>query len=459
MTSRLLLRAPLGAGLVALVATGLSGCRLLPWPRFPAAPPPPPAEVGPGVAADWSLGTRHLVQPLVAGRADPSGPGLRARARLIELPETAALPEPERPAWIFAPGGGEPLEPSPRFTVGAGSGWLAEPLAGADLVVRAQASAPLGGGAALALAPRAAGAREFELLLWIDADGAPSAAVAVAGATSAVAIPKAHAAAVAALDPSLWEARAGVEYAPLAAAAGRPVLWCRVPTTGAGALLLEVELAPAPTRGPAGLAHARELALERAAAAEAARPVAPPTLLGEARERAGQRRALVVELARVGGRALLLDLALLAREERLSTWVAAVPAAVPTGGAATRGPADDAWELERTALADCAREFDADRLDPSLHAVLMVHLGAVGGEPALLGDLVARTTTPQDFAQAVRDEHVALLEDPRSGVRVRALRWLTERGGGPPDFDPLADRNTRRAALDAWRTALEGGTR
>jgi len=455
MTPRLALRAPLGAGLVALLAAGLTGCRLLPWPRFPSAPPPPPAAVGPGVAADWSLGTRHLVQPLVAGRADASGPGLRARARLLELPDGAALPAPERPAWIFAPGGGEPLQPSPRFTVGAGSGWLTEPLAAEGLVVRAESSAPLGGGAALALAPRANGARDFELLVWIDPDGAPSAAVAVAGATTAVAIPKAHAAAVAALDPSLWEARAGVEYAPLAAAAGRTVLWCRVPTTGAGALVLEVELAPAPTRGPAGLAHARELALERAAAAEAARPVAPPTLLGEARERAGQRRALVVELARVGGRALLLDLALLAREDRLAAWVAAVS----PGGAALRGPADDAWELERTALIDCAREFDADLLDPSLHAVLMVHLGAIGAEPALLGDLVARTATPQDFTQAVRDEHVALLEDPRSGVRVRALRWLTERGGGPPDFDPLADRDTRRAALDTWRATLEGASR
>lgn len=428
----------------------------MPLPRLPVAPPPPPVAEGPRVDAPWSLAARPLLVPLVAAPSTDSGAGWRARVRLVELVGEDALPAGERPAWIFAPGGGEPLEPAARFTSSASSGWLAEPLHDGVVARRAETELPFAAGAALSIEPTAPGARGLELLVWHTDDGAPAAAVAVRGAVEALAIGEEHAAALGALDPLLWTARSGVEYAPLAAADGRDVLWCRVPTSGPGALVLEVTISAAPTRGPAGLAHARELAALRDEARAAAVVARAPTLLEEAHARPEQRRALIVELARLAGRELLLDLALAANEERLAAWLAQCPPTDASEGAAI---ADEAWALERAALVDAGREFDADRLDPALHALLHLHLGAVGAEPQLLGDLVQRASGAAEFEGLVAQEHETLLDDPRSGVRVRALRWLAERGAAPADFDPLADRDARRAALDAWRAAraTEGG--
>ncbi len=449
---------------------GLAGCRYLPLPRMPVAPPPPPVPEGPRVDAPWSLATRTLQEPIVAARSVDTGAGWRARVRLVELAGADALPVGERPAWIFAPGGGEPLEPAARFTGSASSGWLEEPFDDAFddapedaeagrrglVAIRASAELPFGAGAALSIEPAVLGTATLELIVWHTDDGEPAAAVAMKGSVDALAIDEEHAAALGALDPSLWSARSGVEYAPLAAANGRDVLWCRVPTSGPGALVLEVAVAPAPTRGPEGLAHARELAALRAQARAAATVARAPTLLEEALARPEQRRALVVELARLAGRDLLLDLALVADALRLEAWLAALP---PAETANVRTLDEEAWLLERAALVDAGREFDAERLDPALHAALYVHLGAVGAEPALLGDLVARASGAAEFERLVALEHESLLEDPRTGVRVRALRWLAERGAAPADFDPLGDRDARRAALDAWRAAraTEGG--
>jgi|GEM_PF-4188149 len=453
-------RAAARAGLAAALL--LPGCRYLPSLTGPAEPPPPSVSDRAGVDAAWRLETRPIGGSPVARAAGAAAdaPEFRARVRLVEVDDPDALPEPELPAWIFARAGSDPLEPAPRFTAGAEAGWLAEPL-DLDAAPRAEAEVPLGPGAGWSLAPRAKGGEAIELLLWSEPSGALGAALAASGRVPRLELNESQRAAIGALGTDLVEGRDGLEVAPLPAANGRRSLWARVPTSGARALVLVVTAEPAPTEGAEGLAHAREIADVRRAFDDLHDVPEIEPLLGLARDDASRRRALLVELARSTNRPLATDLVLFADDATLERWVRAA-----TSQSVPKDRFDQSWALERAALLDQAREADAGQHAPSLAAVLRVHLGPLGTEPALLGDTVRRSKGPRTFAEKLVAETELLLTDPRPAVRVRASRWLTERGlgpatTGPEAFDPLADRTARRAALDAWRRAqaAEGATR
>lgn len=476
--SRRRLAAPLLAA--ASVLTLLSGCRYLTIPTFPSAPPPPSAASGASAAADWTLDRRPVSGSPVAPDADAAARAgeWRIAVRLVEVTDPATLPPADVPAWIFAKGTNDPLEPAPRFTAGTEGGWATEPIfrqleatpkvavapakkkgeqgtsTRPALALREDFEVPLGLGCGWSIRPVAGDVQPLELLLWLNENGDLGAAIAAEGSVPELRLDDAQSAAVGAVDQDLVRASAGREVAPLPASKGRRTMWCRVPTLGGAGLVIEVVATAAPTVGPQGLAHAHEIATLRDSLANRAGVQMPQPLLIAANESVEQRRALLVELARSTGRSLVLDLVLLANDAHLATWVER--AANTTDTAALRGTkAAQAWLLERVMVENCANEAELDDLDPSLRAVLRIHLGAIGTEPSLVVDLLRRAQSPAEFAAALVNETELLLSDPRPAVRVRAARWLAARGAGPTGFDPLGARTERRAALDAWRRARE----
>lgn len=437
--------AALGAGALALPS-----CRYLPSFRGPSEPPPPAVSSAATVGADWRLDAVAIggspISTAGTGVLAGSSPEFRARVRLLEFADRAVLPQPDLPAWIFAKGAEEPLQPAPRFTAESAAGWLLDRPLPEPTHVRAATEVALGAGAGWSFAALVADRRPTELLLWIDANGELGAALAAEGQVPHLELDEAQETAIAALGQDLVDGGGGREIAPLPTRPGARGVWSLVPTSGTRALALEVVVEPAPTSGPRGLAHAREIAAVRGGVAELhAVPTLDP-LLVEARDVPERRRALLVELARGSSRSLPLDLVLLATDDQLARWTARAAETAVLGDRASQ-----AWSLERTALLDTAREMDLGTADPSLVAVMRVHLGALGTEPSLLADVIRRASAAQAFAEALVTETELLLFDPRPAVRVRAYRWLAARGLGPAEFDPLADRATRRAALDAWR--------
>ncbi|QDU83342.1 hypothetical protein Pla163_04410 [Planctomycetes bacterium Pla163] len=476
--SRGLLAAPILAA--AAVLTLLPGCRYLTIPTFPSAPPPPSEASGAVASANWSLERRAVSGSPVAPDADAAARAgeWRIAVRLVEVADPTSLPAADVPAWIFAKGTDDPLEPAPRFTAGAEGGWASEPLFGEleraaptsatkknkasaedpaprpPAVLRDAFDVPLGLRCGWSVRPVAGDVQPLELLLWLNENGDLGAALASEGSVPGLELDDAQSAAIGAVDQDLVRASAGREVAPLPASAGRRTLWCRVPTLGGAGLVIEVVATPAPTTGPLGLAHAHEIDALRNGLSNVLGVTMPTPLLVAASENAKQRRALLVELARSTGRALVLDAVLLANDADLTTWVERV--ANTTDTSALRGSkAAQAWLLERTLLEACANEAELDDLDPSLSAVLRIHLGAIGAEPSLLLDLLRRSKSPAEFESALANETDLLLSDPRPAVRVRATRWLAARGMGPTGFDPLGPRAERRTALDAWRRARE----
>ena len=106
--------------------------------------------------------------------------------------------------------------------------------------------------------------------------------------------------------------------------------------------------------------------------------------------------------------------------------------------------------LELIAIDFLAREKTAARIPPELDAALLRHLGEIGRLPRVMRDL-ARTKpdTTATLEAALIAENRSFLEDIRTSARVRAYRWLEERGFAPAGFDPLGPRFERRRALQA----------
>ena len=106
-------------------------------------------------------------------------------------------------------------------------------------------------------------------------------------------------------------------------------------------------------------------------------------------------------------------------------------------------------------LADRAARAD---LEPELAALLLRHAGEAGRFPTALEDALAGATSVADLELRFHEENTIFLEDSSPAARVRAYDWLELRGAAPENYDPLAARDERRAALRAHEDALAAGT-
>lgn len=168
----------------------------------------------------------------------------------------------------------------------------------------------------------------------------------------------------------------------------------------------------------------------------------------------GYERDTLVHMASEGEAPLAQDLATVANQDLLMAWGRRAAAAVPEE-ASDLAPTPQAWIVERAAWAELGERLDQDRLEPYLRGMLARHGGEVGRFPGILGGLLRKSRSCADFAQRLRDENLAFLGTSDPSARLRAFDWLRARGGAPEGFDPMADRDSRRAALKAYQKARE----
>ena len=176
-------------------------------------------------------------------------------------------------------------------------------------------------------------------------------------------------------------------------------------------------------------------------------------------ERGG--RSALLQVAQESKATLALELALVADESFLVTLNRrAFPhSPEPTGDApATKVRPEPAigWRLDRAAWELLAEGALNETLEPELQGVLFRAAGALAAFPDLLQEAAKGAKgDPAQFQDRLIAEQRYFLEDSSASARLRAYDWLKERGIVVPGYDPLGERDARRAALAAEAEAAE----
>ena len=160
----------------------------------------------------------------------------------------------------------------------------------------------------------------------------------------------------------------------------------------------------------------------------------------------GDERAALVYLAGAAGAPLSEELALFATPELLTDLIE------PIANAArelARTELSIGWLIERSTILFLAGRSVEGDLDPEVAATLLRHTGEAGRYASALEQAVVATPNHAAFVQALVLENRIFLEDTNPSARVRAFDWLAGRNLAPADYDPLAPRDERRAALAA----------
>ena len=190
-------------------------------------------------------------------------------------------------------------------------------------------------------------------------------------------------------------------------------------------------------------------------------PVSAPDLLGTqvallARSFGAQnRRGALLALASRSGDPALIDAIVTAQEIELVAAAERV-AAEPTWQETTAP-----WQLARAVWSVLAQAAQRGDLSLGTQACLVRHVGSLAHEPLGLEGALLSSGSIAEFHAAVRDANSLALQDLAAPSRVHAHDWLAARGWAVPDYDPLADESSRRAALRAHaaKLATEGGPR
>ncbi len=203
------------------------------------------------------------------------------------------------------------------------------------------------------------------------------------------------------------------------------------------------------------IANARDAdALQREPMTEAAREQVRREEALRQFERLGGRASLLL-LADESGAALAGDLALVADDAFLTSLAGLAELPIGAGGAvgAAADPEQDlsaiGWRLEAAAWQALGRAALEERLDPELVGVLHRRAGALADFPDIVLDALASSgESLETFREKLVVENLYFLEDASPSARVRAHDWLVERGRAIADYDPLVERDVRRAALE-----------
>jgi hypothetical protein len=168
-----------------------------------------------------------------------------------------------------------------------------------------------------------------------------------------------------------------------------------------------------------------------------------------------ERRRAVVFLGESAGAPLLVDLALTTNDSELTALIEALTGDTTTTATTAATAADDAWHFESRAWSFLAEQLDRGSIDDALRGMLLRVAGEAGRFPGAVAALLARANSRRDLDALLIDENFAMLGTSDPAARVRAYDWLAARGKAPPGFDPLADRDRRRDALQAHQDALD----
>ena len=126
------------------------------------------------------------------------------------------------------------------------------------------------------------------------------------------------------------------------------------------------------------------------------------------------------------------------------------------GGIDTENVAPDVlalgFALQRSAflvLADAMRE---EQPSPQIFALVSIHAG--GMHPELLDEAVKRSTSLEQLRQNLILDNLIFLQDSSPRPRVRAYDWLVLHDQEPEGYDPLAEAQERREAIERFKASL-----
>ncbi|MGE0144211.1 MAG: hypothetical protein AB7I19_16460 [Planctomycetota bacterium] len=162
-----------------------------------------------------------------------------------------------------------------------------------------------------------------------------------------------------------------------------------------------------------------------------------------------ERRRAVAFLGESAGAPLLVDLALTTNDDELSALIAAL------SNDTTTIVGDSSWHFESLAWRFLAEQLDRGSIDDALRGMLLRVAGEAGRFPGAVAALLTRAKSKPELDALLIEENFAMLATSDPAARVRAYDWLSARNKAPEGFDPLADRDRRRDALQAHQNALE----
>jgi len=166
---------------------------------------------------------------------------------------------------------------------------------------------------------------------------------------------------------------------------------------------------------------------------------------------ADHRRSALVLVASATNAELAADLALIADDELLTRYVAAIEKRSKADKGGTDAKQRLGWLLEQTAFRTLGEMLADEELPPDLLAILVRHGGAVGALAGELEEAIARVKDLAAFEQYLVAQNRAFLEHRHPAIRARAYDWLARRGLAPANYDPVGSDAERRRALEQDR--------
>lgn len=241
-----------------------------------------------------------------------------------------------------------------------------------------------------------------------------------------------------------------------AAQADHETLLIRAPFGPGEAIGLYVPDARAGTGGilllarPNGIPPAADLAVaHNQAHAKASNPAAEPEVprswrVVEKAIGAQNRRPALLALVAPLGLQRITDLILAADERGLIAMSDEVTQLDPAAEATKKNMP---WLVEAAAWRALVPRAERDELTPALRAAFARHVGGLTDDASTIRLLLNTCADLPAFESALIEENLAALNDRSAAVRVRAMQWLGARGVRVADYDPLAKKGDRRAAV------------
>lgn len=171
----------------------------------------------------------------------------------------------------------------------------------------------------------------------------------------------------------------------------------------------------------------------------------------EALRRDDTRRSALIRLADTHTAPLCADLALVASDG----LIAALAEDVAPRMGQSKGQLDLTWLLERSAVLTASAALQKAELGDAAAAALLRHAGEAGHFASTLLDAARGSKNLESFRARLVEENRLFLTDRNPAARSRALRYLQGLGLAPANYEPLATRDERRAALQADRELRE----
>jgi hypothetical protein len=165
-------------------------------------------------------------------------------------------------------------------------------------------------------------------------------------------------------------------------------------------------------------------------------------------------RAAWLHVANLVGADMAQDYGFLAEDAELAAAARVVHAALESSllpeAQAAVAPRSLGIVVDGALLQHLAARAQDAGLAPASRALLLAHAGETGRWPATVDEVTRAARGLEELAAMFEAENLLFLEDPDPSARARAHDWLRARGKAVPAYDPLADENSREAALAAW---------